>query len=230
LKVECEWGITGARRTAEHADVAVVIDVLSFSTAVDIAVAHGILVYPYPARDEKLPEFARSVGAEVAGHRGEGRFSLSPACYLDAEPGTRVVLPSVNGGAVTEAVEAAQVLAGCLRNAGAIARAIAGAENVVIIPAGERWPDGSLRPAIEDWLGAGAVIDQLEGSLTAEADAARCTFRAVRNRLGSLLADSLSGMELADLGFAGDVALAAAHDVSGSVPVLREGAYVRAGG
>lgn len=32
---------------------------------------------------------------------------------------------------------------------------------VAVIPAGERWADGSLRPAIEDLLGAGAFIREL---------------------------------------------------------------------
>ena len=48
------------------------------------------------------------------------------------------------------------MIAGGLRNAAAVAAAAARAGDVVgVIAAGERWPDGSLRPAIEDLLGAG---------------------------------------------------------------------------
>jgi 2-phosphosulfolactate phosphatase len=207
----------------------VVVDVLSFSTAVDIAVSRGVIVYPYPRRDERLAEFARSIDAEAGGPRGQCRYSLSPACYVDADIGTRVVLPSINGGAITRAVGSAIVFTGCLRNASAVARAVGQVDRVVVIPAGEQWPDGSLRPAIEDWLGAGSIVDRLGGSPSAEARAAREGFLASQGELKALLEDSVSGRELADLGFSGDIALAAEIDVSDCAPVLREGAYVRAG-
>jgi len=50
---------------------------------------------------------------------------MAPACSpLDVPPGTRLVLPSPNGSAVAAAIAHAVpvVLAGCLRNAAAVAR------------------------------------------------------------------------------------------------------------
>ncbi|MDP7133332.1 MAG: hypothetical protein QF437_22750, partial [Planctomycetota bacterium] len=49
-----------------------------------------------------------------------------------------------------------------------------------VVPAGERWPDYSLRPALEDILGAGAILSCLGGIKTAEAQTAVEMFEAAR--------------------------------------------------
>jgi 2-phosphosulfolactate phosphatase len=230
VDVLCEWGLEGVRRLGRRAQAVVVVDVLSFSTATDIAVSRGASIYPYPEVDEHLPGFAREVGAELGGRRGECRFSLSPACYLSVEPGTRIALSSVNGGVVTRAASSELVLTACLRNAAAVARAVSSVDTVAVIPAGERWADGSLRPCIEDWLGAGAVISHITANHSAESAAARAMFSAVQDQIGTLLYGSVSGRELVGQGYREDVALAAELDVSDAVPVLRDGAYTRLDG
>lgn len=88
------------------------------------------------------------------------------------------------------------------------------------MPAGERWSDGSLRPAIEDWLGAGAILDALGLPCSAEAEVARTVFRSAGADLAALIRASVSGRELADAGFAEDVALAVEQNVGTSVPML----------
>jgi 2-phosphosulfolactate phosphatase len=146
----------------------VVVDVLSFSTCVDIAVARGAVVHPFAHGDaDAARRAAEALGAEPAGPRGSGahRFSLSPVSLLAVAPGTRLLLPSPNGSAISAAARATPVLTGCLRNARAVARraaAIAQGAAVAVIPAGERWPDGSLRPAVEDLIGAGAILEALD--------------------------------------------------------------------
>jgi 2-phosphosulfolactate phosphatase len=120
------------------------------------------------------------------------------------------------------------VVAGCLRNAAAVSKYLDGFERVALVPAGEQWGDGSLRPAYEDLVGAGAIIDRLTGRdpglvLTPEAEVAALAFRALRP-----LELCPSGAELVERGFAADVRLASEIDASDVVPALVEGRFVPA--
>ena len=227
--IRCEWGRQGLAALAPLSDVVVIVDVLSFATCVEIALSRGGLIFPFASQDARAEAFARHMRAELAGPRGGAAFSLSPASLLQVPPGLRLVLPSPNGA--TLSLEApGPVLAGCLRNAAAVARAAqAAGKRVLVLPAGERWPDGSLRPCLEDWLGAGAILDALSGPCSPEAETARAAFHALRADLPRILHDCTSGQELVGGGYAQDVDLAAALNVSDTVPVLREGAYCRMG-
>lgn len=222
-QIHCEWGPNGLDAAA---DVVIIVDVLSFSTTVDIAVSRGAVVLPFATRDARAKEFARESKAELAGLRGESRYSLSPVSMLDIPRGTRVVLPSPNGATLSAFAHSEVVFAGCLRNAAAVARAAhASGGRILVLPAGERWHDGSLRPAIEDWLGAGAILDHLAGTFSPEAETARETFRAVKDSLARIIRESVSGQELIQRGYREDLELAVQLNVSESVPVLQDGAY-----
>ncbi len=95
-----------------------------------------------------------------------------------------------------------------------------------VVAAGERWPDGTLRPAAEDLWGAGAVLQELgSAGASPEARLAVSTFAGVRDELGSALVACASGRELVAAGFARDVEIAAAVDAGGGVPVLRGEAF-----
>lgn len=216
----CEWGVAGIDNLAP-ADVTIIIDVLSFSTCVDVAVSRGIAILPYAARGASGEAFAREHQAELAGPRGGGRFSLSPASFLGAPAKTRCVLPSPNGATLTihAAKRASVVLTGCLRNAAAVAqRARPLGETFNVCPAGERWPDGTLRPAVEDWLAAGAILRHLPGERSPEALGAIAAFDDAAMCLADVIARSSSGRELIERGYGGDVDLAVALDVSTHVP------------
>ena len=228
--IRCDWGPAGLRALGPSLDVVVVVDVLSFSTCVEIAVGRGAEVFPFRWKDAGAEEFARKVGAELAGARGNAKYSLSPASLTGVVEGTSVVLPSPNGATLSLAATQARVLAGCLRNAAAVARAAESlGRRIGVIAAGELWSDGTPRPCLEDWLGAGAIIHHLAGSLSPEAEAARATFRQLGPDLASLLLECASSRELCERGYSEDVALAAALDVSEVVPVLEGGAYRRLG-
>jgi 2-phosphosulfolactate phosphatase len=241
-RVRFDWGPTGAAAIADGADVAVVVDVLSFTTTVTVAVERGLTVWPFPWKDERAAAYAEQRGATLAVGRFEARaardprgdaVSLTPADMSRVSGVERLVLPSPNGSSICAALSdrGPTVVAACLRNRTAVAHRLALRGGVVaVVAAGERWPDGSLRPCAEDLWGAGAVIATLAehgvAGLSPEARTAAAAFRAVEADLAAELAATAGGRELAAAGFAEDVEVAAAVDVSMVVPVLNaEGAF-----
>lgn len=250
--VRLEWGPTGA-------DIAIVVDVLSFTTTLCVAVERGMTVYPFAWQDDRAQQYADERDAVLAVGRFEAvspdaaAVSLSPAHLARVEGVERIVLPSPNGaaisfGLVSERSEevggprggrgrvyrdpGVSVVGACLRNRSAVARwlepQVAAGARVAVVAAGERWPDGSLRPGVEDLWGAGAVLAALGGigDLSPEADHAAASYLAVETRLADRLAACVSGRELVDAGFAEDVTIAAEVDTSDAVPLLDGAAFV----
>ncbi|MFB4349138.1 2-phosphosulfolactate phosphatase [Microbacterium sp. CR_7] len=155
---------------------------------------------------------------------------------------------SRNGAAVAAVAEGATVLLGSVRNAGAVARAIAVEQerrqartSVAVIAAGELDSTGGLRFAVEDHLGAGAVIAALTDvgidHTAPDAAVAAEGFRALRRALRHMLSASGSAREIAAGVPATDrmtaagltpttAADAAELDAIDAVPVLRDGVFV----
>jgi 2-phosphosulfolactate phosphatase len=196
--VRFDWGPTGAAAIADGADVAVVIDVLSFTTTLTVALGRGITVLPYRWKDDRAAAYAEerdavlAVGRLEARESGPAAVSLSPAAMAAASGIDRVVLPSPNGSAICFglAESGVRVVGASLRNraavAGWLAPRLAHGETLAVVAAGERWTDGSLRPAIEDLLGAGAV---LAGLRTLGVDGFSPEAALAANAFGSLEGD-----------------------------------------
>lgn len=251
FRIRCEWGLAGAEhllQTSRASDtVVVVVDVLSFSTSTSIAVSRGAAVFPWRwhARGRRLADVAEQRDAVPAVGRLEARrpdaplgtVSLSPA-RLAQLPGlpARIVLPSPNGATISAlcAEHTTQVYAGCLRNAGALGSLLGQrlydepGLTVAVIAAGEQWPGGALRPAVEDLWGAGAVIAATglpRADLSFEARAAADAFLNVRDDLPDSLPACGSGIELTQRGFEDDVRYAAQLDADRVAPRLIDGAF-----
>jgi 2-phosphosulfolactate phosphatase len=230
-----EWGEAGIRALAPAVDVLVLVDVLSFTTAVEVAVARGAIVYPYGVGDTTAASLAARLGGVLAVDRrqvsAERPLSLSPPSLTTISAGTRLVLPSPNGSALTVLAASLHrsVLAGCLRNATAVAgMAQALGSTVGVIAAGERWADGTRRFAVEDLLGAGAILSHFPpDAWSPEAAAAVAGYERGSADLARYLRDCASGRELVALGFPEDVNMAAELDVSDVVPSFQQGAYAR---
>lgn len=240
-RIRFDWGATGAAAIADTADVAVVVDVLSFTTTLSVALDAGIDVLPYRWRDDTAADYAAAHDAALAVRRSEGTegtVSLSPGTIRAARGIDRLVLPSPNGSSIAYTLQSATsiCLGASLRNFHAVAEWITRHHPtavVAVVAAGEKWPDGSLRPAVEDLWGAGAVIAELvetcgPQSLSPEAEQARCAWAAVADRVTGALRDCASGRELASIGFADDVAIASEVRGSTCVPALHDHRFVDA--
>lgn len=240
--VRFDWGLPGALALGPGSAAVVVIDVLSFTTSVSVAVEAGTKVLPYPWRDGTAAEFAARQAAELAVGRtavsAQQPWSLSPAALRRAPAPARLVLPSPNRSAISAAVTGVPVIAAALRNVSAVARWIVkrgwGTEEypIAVIAAGEHWQGrDALRPAIEDWLGAAALLAALvengAGPLSPEAWVAKVCYDGIED-VPALIAECASGRELAGIGFADDVAVATEIDASKVVPVLTDGAFTDA--
>ena len=227
---------------AARGDIVVVVDVLSFSTTLSIAVARGstCLVYS-PAEVDQLGGLetaAASLGARPLNKTRRvpaGQLSLSPASLLTAEPGQRVLFTSLNGAAVTAAAAASPaLLVGCLRNATATAESAARllaagmARRVTVVACAEQWATvqrgtSGMRPALEDWFGAGLICARLEErGLTLSAEA-RVAAAAAACHDAEILSDCVSARELRARGFGDDVTLALEVDAGDYVPMRIDG-------
>jgi len=230
-RIRLEWGENGLAALAASCAVLVIVDVLSFTTAVDVALNRGGRVVPVRRGDVRAISSARSAGAVVA---GDQKWTLRPSSLLDLPAGTLLALPSPNGATLCAqaAASGATVFAACLRNAESVAHEVekfADGRPIGIVPAGERWgvTAGPLRPGIEDLLGAGAVAAALlatdSSSASPETKLAASSFSHEIENVVELLRGCASGRELTAAGHAADVELAADVGSSSCAPVLRDG-------
>ncbi|OAK57446.1 2-phosphosulfolactate phosphatase [Rhodococcoides kyotonense] len=241
--VRFDWGSTGASAIGADADVAVVVDVLSFTTTLSVAVDRGVEVFPYRWRDDGAARFAADRGTVLAVGRREARasdISLSPGTVRSAQGLARLVLPSPNGSSIAHSLSASSgvCIGASLRNASSVAEWISAnyrdGSVVSVIAAGERWPDGSLRPSVEDLWGAGAVLAELVDrrpnlEVSPEAEVAVATWNSITGTVEAKLQSCASGRELVLDGYPSDVAIAAEVGRSRSVPILREDRFVNHG-
>jgi 2-phosphosulfolactate phosphatase len=134
-------------------------------------------------------------------------------------------------GTPAAAHDAVTTVAGSLRNRRAIAEWALARQGdkgdrftIAVVAAGEIREDGSIRFAVEDLLGAGAVIDALADVgidyCSPEAAAASAAFTGLKNATGHLIGASASGRQLAESGRRAEVDLAIQLDASSDVDVL----------
>jgi hypothetical protein len=118
FEIRCEWGEQGVIQLAPISDVIIIVDVLSFSTSVEIATNKGAIIFPYQWKDKTAADYANSMKAKLASKEriSNNGYSLSPASMINIPADTRLVLPSPNGATLTLGTGQTLTLTGCLRN------------------------------------------------------------------------------------------------------------------
>ncbi len=127
----------------------------------------------------------------------------------------------------------ATTVLGSLRNRRAVAEWVLAQQGdkgerfmVAIVAAGETWPDGSPRFAVEDLLAAGAIIDALADLgidyCSPESAAAAAAFTGLRNATGHLIGASASCRTLTAEGRRPEIDDAIELDVSSEVDPIGE--------
>jgi 2-phosphosulfolactate phosphatase len=220
----------------------VVFDVLRATTTLTAALAAGVReIRIFPTVEEARA--ARAAGA--AGGRGgllcgehqclpPAGFDLgnSPGAFDSAiHGGQRLFMCTTNGTrAILAAQGASRLLVGALVNAGAVARVLSEIGlDVTLLCAGT---NGQI--AMEDLLGAGAVLAELNQDETGDtARIARRLFEAAASPSGllSALRDSTGGRNVIAAGLEKDIEFAArldVFDVVGEVKQMRVTAYTSA--
>ncbi|WML56164.1 2-phosphosulfolactate phosphatase [Neobacillus sp. PS2-9] len=239
---ECrvEWGRRGAREAAERGDIIIIVDVLSFSSTVITALRYGAIIYPYP-RTLDGKKFAEKIGGEFILGRAEaaqiGAPTLSPVSFGQNHNNKKYVLTSLNGAYCTWiASQVPALLIGSLLNAKSVAAAANQLRkqtkaNITVIPCGEQWEgsreyEDTLRPAIEDYLGAGAILSYIEGKKSPEAEFCMTSFLHSKDKLNNFIWDCGSGRELRKRGYEADVNHCSRLNVYPTVPLLNKDHFI----
>ena len=204
-----------------------VFDVLRATTTITAALAAGVGEIRVFDTIEAAAGAASGRGGDciLAGERdclAPPGFDLgnSPGAFKAELHRDRIVFMSTTNGAraIVAAESAALLLTAALVNAKATAdRLMAGKLDITLLCAGT-----AGQPAMEDLLGAGAVIDALRSrsNLILENDVARIAlnlFQSVRSDLRSALADTTGGQNILAVGLDADIDFAARLD---AIPIV----------
>jgi 2-phosphosulfolactate phosphatase len=200
----------------------VVFDVLRATTTMTAALAAGVREIQIFGDIASVREAAaRTTGEPRPLLCGEIHALMPPGFDLGNSPGAlnptshagRTLFMSTTNGtrAIIAARSAKLLLIGALVNASAVARAVVKSGlDVTLLCAGTNG-----EPAIEDVIGAGAVIDAIGGGAELEPDVAQMAlrlFRGARNDLRNAIAEGTGGRNVIAAGLDPDIDFAARLD------------------
>ena len=66
IEIKFEWGAEGIISLGAWPEIIIIVDVMSFSTCVDVVLSKGSIVYPYRFKDQSAQNFAHEKKAMLA--------------------------------------------------------------------------------------------------------------------------------------------------------------------
>jgi 2-phosphosulfolactate phosphatase len=240
VNVHVFFTVTEADAAVLHDATVVVIDVVRATTSMVEALANGARAIFPTASIEEAVKLAASLGrddtllcGERKGVKIEG-FDLgnSPAEYAaSVVGGKRLVMSTTNGTpAFLVTPEARTVVACAFTNLGAVASAVAGTDQLVVLCAGRQG-----RFSLDDALCAGHLVRRVTGQGGPEADLNDAAWAAL-TLAGSVqptvdfFEGTAAGRALEALGLAGDLSVCAQVDRHAIAPRMQDNALTVAGG
>ena len=211
---------------------AVVIDTLRMTSVATVALHNGCAGLRAVCDIEEARVLAAQTGSLLGGERNALKipgfdFGNSPLEFTpEAIGGHRLVMTTTNGThAIQSVLGADEVLLGCLLNADAVAKAVAGRERLVIALAGT-----ACRFSMEDAVAAGAIISRLGPGCALDdmAIASRTLYEACRKDIQGFLSSALHYRRLESLGLLEDLRFCLQEDTVPCVPRMGEDGWFHA--
>ncbi len=214
--------------------IVVVIDVLRATTAMCVALDHGVeKIIPVSTLDEAMEYKKRGylVGAERNGQIVDGfAFGNSPLGFMtDAYRGKTIVLTTTNGTrAINTANQAQTVIVASLVNMDAVCKYLEEQnQDTLILCSG--WKD---RFNLEDTICAGGFVDYLiaKGSHIADHDssvAAKYLYQSASNNYMGYLKASSHRRRLKRLNLQEDIKFCLKPNQTNVIPILKDGELVK---
>ena len=199
-------------------DVTIMVDVLRASTTITVAMQNFSKIIPVKSI-EVAKKLAKDHNAVLAGERRgaavEGFDTGNSPPEISRISGNILVITTSNGTRIMDKMKAT-VLIGSFVNAKAVAKkALNLAENhIEVVMAGV---EGNF--AIEDFLGAGEIINNLLNSELDEMALASCLASRNKTMVDKAIKNSRSARKLGEIGLSDDVDFCLKRNIYDTVPV-----------
>jgi 2-phosphosulfolactate phosphatase len=203
-------------------DVAIMVDVLRASTTITVALEKIPNIIPTLEIEEAIalaPEHQAFMAGERGGATIEGFDVGNSPIEVQKLRGQTLIITTSNGTRILEGIHG-RALIGSFINAQAVARKAReiAVDHIEVVMAGV-----SGQFAIEDFLGAGAIISHLQDQELDEMAQAACMAAGNPEMVDTAVKNSRSARNLKKLGFGEDVNFCLQHDKLKLVPEFKDG-------